>query len=841
MHIRNSLIAFAIAATIASPQSARAQSDTSNCSKVTQQILEGPIASVEAAKLAQKLYAEQNAKQIAELREHIALCKTLHKYHDAVRAKEKERTQQEVTHAQTAIREGIAAAQRQIADIRKRIQELLRLKKHREVQGLQKRIANIQRLVASGEWDHYSRHLGHRRTLNGWRDYIKAKQKWDRDRAALHASGELDTYVRELGHSATWNSILERIDSYEKRVAQAVQRLPSYYLRPLGHSAHGEGVDQLLANRQKFLMDLEEQIAMGEYDVYVGVLGHRATRNGVQSMIHQSKERYRALQDSWRDRSYTAYSSLYGHQISRGALEQRKSKLAATKAQFERLGEGTPLHVSNLGVKTGTELKAKIAAARSIHEEKVAEHWGKQYARWQEARQHRAKQLRKDTERVDAALVEHEKQFRDASQRGMDEFKVRLKNALAQTPCGGSKEHDTRRYRVDKPRKALTRMGKNEKDPDKRRELYDDEIFVEDDGTVHGDPKEAWKKALSDLDMGDGKMPVSDWILWIKNHADWLCGVHDSAEVAELTHKIGQFTKEIENLDPSQLSPEEFFKKRNEIRKLLVGLEETLDKGILSPESMKRAIAALQKRGAQTETIKKQIAGLQQMLKRSQDARAMWKNWGLAKSLTMNLGKEAMQKYRSFADSSVKQMSGKLGNWWKGQSKMAKGLFVLSVAASAAEAYQNTQKGMATSEAIARSSVNFVLDLVIAGCPVTAAAEMGTQVLFTSYSVATGEKGPSDATLSNTTKFVAQKALDLVAAGGDGAGRLSVALERMASGSASSREVLASLDYTQVRAAQIRVEERLSALPPGHPDEARLLRARRAFRRLMRAQRGLEF
>jgi hypothetical protein len=168
---------------------------------------------------------------------------------------------------------------------------------------------------------------------------------------------------------------------------------------------------------------------------------------------------------------------------------------------------------------------------------------------------------------------------------------------------------------------------------------------------------------------------------------------------------------------------------------------------------------------------------------------------GAIKSVASGLAGDALAKYNAFVKGSPTRLPSAPTRGGPQGASSTRGLFIFSVAAAAANAYQQTQKGVATSEAIGRASVDFVIDLVIGGVPILAAAEMGTQILFTSYAMATGDKGVSDATLSNTAKWAAGKALDQVAAGGAALGRWSIALERMASGDPSVEQILGQISW----------------------------------------------
>jgi len=113
---------------------------------------------------------------------------------------------------------------------------------------------------------------------------------------------------------------------------------------------------------------------------------------------------------------------------------------------------------------------------------------------------------------------------------------------------------------------------------------------------------------------------------------------------------------------------------------------------------------------------------------------------------------------------------------------------------------------------------------------------MATQIMFTTYGHATGDMGVADATLSNTTKWVAEQALNEVAGGAASLGEASIALERMVFNEPNIKEILGNVSYERLRQSLSHVEDRIAALPPGHANERRLLRIREAFRILIRAK-----
>ena len=82
----------------------------------------------------------------------------------------------------------------------------------------------------------------------------------------------------------------------------------------------------------------------------------------------------------------------------------------------------------------------------------------------------------------------------------------------------------------------------------------------------------------------------------------------------------------------------------------------------------------------------------------------------------------------------------------------------------------------------------------------------------------------------------AEQALNRVADGAAYFGEASVALERIVRNEPNIKGILGNVSTARLRQSLSLVEDQIAALPPGHPDEARLMRMRETFRILMRAK-----
>ncbi len=363
------------------------------------------------------------------------------------------------------------------------------------------------------------------------------------------------------------------------------------------------------------------------------------------------------------------------------------------------------------------------------------------------------------------------------------------------------------------------------------------------DGTVHGNPRDAWEHALQDTGIASKPEPsFAEWLLSVqsildsKNFADWLMGFRDAKKMQEATAQIDEFIKAMESIDLGTMKKADFFKRRKEIRQMLGKVSGALEGGILSPSRIQQYMDALRKSGSGTRQTREQLKMLQQLMNTSQDAKSMLRSTSALRSVASSLTKNVAESYRTFVSGSATQVAKRLDQSYASMTKLDKGLLVLSVASAAAEAADLMAQGKEPSDAIARSSVNLAIDMAIANIPITAAAEMITQVMFSSYAYITGDEAVADATLSNVTKLIAQKALDQVASGAAYLGDVSIAFERMVFNEPNVDQILGNVSYPHLRQSLSHVEDKLAAIPPGHGDEARLLRIREAFRILIRAK-----
>ncbi len=829
----------ALALLFLSPMALLAQTRTkpASCQETAKRVLAPFEQSLARAEAAAKEYAQKNNARIKSIEEAIHFRRSLRTRFDAFREKDRAYYRGRIAAAAEAQVLARQRAAEKLRGLQARLQQARSEKRESEAKALQERIARLQKLIAAGAVRAHSQKLGWGHSMKGWQKFLDEETKRKEQRLAKHAAGKMRMHIREFGYGLDWQGVLDQIKRKQKELSEARARKPRYHLSPLGFGLNGQGIDAYLSKKRSELADAHARIAAGSFRLHVRTLGYQTDRNAVQKLIHEAKEDYRKTYLAWAAKSYRTHNPLLGYSQSNGDLEARLAKEREELATYQAAGMDAPARSSGRKQK-GSDIQKQLAHASRERNQRLIAFYQKALAEWRKNRSIHILKSKERIARTEKTLKKHQELWREDLKRQKEQIDGRLAHALAETPCAGGSTgvRDPRAGIVERQVDKITRMSESDKERERRLNDYWDRIYREPDGTVHGDPKDAWRKALRDLPVGDGQMSLPEYVLWLKNHLDWLIGYVDAAKLTAFTLKLESIIRDIEALDPRGLSPEEFFKQRKALRGRLKGIEEALEGGFLSPSRIQRYINSLVKSGSGSKKTREQLKQMQLLLRNSQDAKRMLKGWTAIKSVAAQFKGKALSAYRNFVKGSADDVARRLDGAFGSMSKFEKGLLVMSIANAAADAYSQIQKGVAASEAIARASTDFVIDMVIGAVPILAAAEMGTQILFTSYATATGDQGVSDATLSNTVKWATRKALDKVAAGAVHLGRLSIALERFASGKPGIAEVLANVDRSQLRMALSRVEERIGCLVPGHPDEARLMRARQAFRRLLRAK-----
>lgn len=814
-----------------------------SCQETTERVLKPFLDQLAAAEEAARQYEKQNADNIASIQEQIRLRQESRKVFDDAKAKEDEDFGNRIRWGNEAIAEAQADAQKRIAEQRRLAAEAQAAGRERDAKAHADAAAQIAADLAAGKIGWYKKELGMRSDINGWREYV-AKQTQDRaTRMAAYGAGEVAHYIQTLGWRGTWKDVLAGIASKQEDLAKAQRREYAYYLPAIGTRLTGQGIDDHLARRRDELADARARIAAGTFVVYVPALGTRIDRNGVQKLVAEARDRYRQTVNAWADKTYSNYNPLTGSRPTNGdiekAIEQRRQELA----DFQAAGDDAKVYAAGAR-RTGRDIRQQIAAAQAKGDTAGNNRWHEVLAAWKKAHAEWIARKQEEIRHWEAILAKHEEIHKEDLKNQKADIDGRLQDALNQTPCGGAGETgDSNLDVVTRHRDTLDGLSESDEEKQRRRDWYDDKIHVERDGTVHGDPCDAWRSALRDTGLSGPKpQTFGEWLLSLqsildtKDFADWLSAFREANEMREATNTIDEFIKAMQSIDINTMKRADFYQRRREIRQMLVRMSEALENGMLSPSRLQQYIEALQKSGSGSRQTREQIRTLQRLLDTSQDAKNMWRSSSAIWNVGRELGDDVVRSYHAFVSGSATQVAQRLDNHFAQMSKLDKGLLLLSAAAATAEAVERMNQGEAPSEAIARSSVNFVIDLAIAGIPITAAAEMTTQILFNTYAYATGDEAVAQAVLSNTTKWVAQQALDQVADGAAYVGEASIALERIVFNEPNVGEILGNVSFERLRQSLSRVEDQIAALPPGHANEARLLRMRETFRILVRAK-----
>ncbi len=825
------------------PLPALAEEPPTSCQETTRRVLKPFLDRLAAAEKAAEHYEEQNAEKIALINEQIRLRQEARKIFDDARAKENEAFGDRIKWGNEAIAEARAHAQKQIAEKRK-LAARERTIGHPDIaKAHTEAAAKIAADLAAGKTSWFKKELGLRYSIKGWRKYVSDQTQQRAKRMAAYGAGEVSQFLTKLGYRDTWKGVVASTKEKQEELAKAKARKYSHFMKAIGLRLTGKEMDDYLAQRQEELADARARIAAGTFTVYVPALGMRLDRNAVQKIVGEAKDKYRKTSNAWDAKTYSNYNPLCGFRPTNGDIEKTIAKKKKELADFQAAGDDAEAYAVGMR-RTGRQVRQEIAAAQARGNSDAAKRGHEILAAWKKSCAKWIAEKQKDIQRWEKILAKHKEIHKEDLEKQKANIDGRLQDALNQTPCGGSAGAiDPDKATVDEHHDKLDGLSESDAEKKRRRDWYDDKIYVEPDGTVHGDPREAWLNALRDTGLTPSQQQsLAEQLLSLqgimssKNFADWLVAFKDANEMRKATGVIEEFIKAMEGIDINTMKNADFYKRRREIRKMLPLVSEALEKGMLSPGRIQRYIDALKKSGSGTRQTRDQLKMLQRLLDTSQDAKNMWRSSSALRNIGRTLATDAAGAYRKFVSGSSTQVAQRLDDAFAGMSKLDKGLLVLSVAAATAEAYDRIEKGEAASEAIARSSVNFVIDLAIAGVPVTAAAEMATQILFTSYAYATGDEGVSDATLSNTTKWAAQEALNQVADGAAYLGEASIALERMVFNEPNVRAILGNVSHHRLRQSLSRVEDQLDALPPGHATEVRLLRMREAFRILIRAK-----
>ena len=802
-----------------------------DCHDVTERILLPLRERVAEVERAAEAYREAARGDVVKLRDEIAKLRGAEPEFaaaaDAVRREAERRI--------ALWREGIAAArasaQKQIEGWQRSQAKERASKSPRQhvIDRLQNQIDRMKQRIAAKEI--VGNKTGLRpNTVAGYERMIEAARQNAFDRVTAFEQGEAKIRVAALGNRLrSWNQIQREVQAKEQALTELLQRKATL---PGVGEVDWEQLTRLLDERKAELEGAQARIAAGTYDVDVPGVG-RTTRNAVQAKIRAAERELRELRQAYAEGTHPVEVPGLGA-ITGGELRARRAALAHAAQE----AEGGRVEFEGLGALTKQQLEARISRATKRGEAETAARLRAALEGFDEARQAFLAEQSQWIAEVDAQLEAHRAAFRAELETRQAAIDAR-QPALDATPCSGesSGTEDPRAGEVRKHRLAAQGQGYGALDD------YDDWIYAEDDGTVHGDPELALKRALGEPvpgPTGDRLLLGAKALLNLKNYVEYFTALKDAGlntpDFVKAQREIKAFIDALEALDPAASN---FHSLRKALRREhLAKLQHMIESGFLSQARIQRLIDGLKASGSTSRKAKQtlqQLEGLRQAARYA--GRALPRLEQVLDALKATLKADVLAASSAIARQSVGSLAERVGSGWKSMSGLDRALVGLSVLAAAAETYERVSKGQDPFEAAGRSTVNLVVELAIAGCPLTLAAEVTSQLVLFSGRLVTGDPAWGEATFNNVTKFLVEKAIvDPAAGAARWAGEMSVVLPRMGRGELSVDDTLKSVDKTKLADSIRTVEGLLDGLEPGHPDEARLLRSRRALRQLLRAK-----
>lgn len=816
------------------------------CQATTERVLAPFLKNLKRALAGQKSHAEQTAAKIERQTKYIAGMRASKVKFEEKRKADLARHDKRIAAAQEAIRD-IA---KKVAESQKRSSEALKKAlaagDERRAQRIRKAILELRQKFAQKKVTGWSPVLRRTRTTEGWESFIFKEQKARRETVTAHSKGEINVYIRLLRTSPTWKKVLELIASEEKRLADTRARKETFYLPSIRRSMSGEKIDALVKQRRDELADAKARIAAGTFKLYVPRLRRTSDRNSVLAMIAAAKKGLARVRAGWSEGSYRNYNPLVRRTVSTGQIRGWISDAEKALADFRKLGDDARVYVPEVRrTISGRTIRDNIAGARDSN---VRSRWQVHYRHWQVARD-------KEIERKRATINKHKKQLAKHREIWLDDIKKReeqlaghFTEMLAQTPCGGGTPDQALAGRHNT---LLSNISENSLEAACRRAVYGDNVYVTPNGIMHGSPREALLAALADTGVKDGvpqpnktSQPVGldQQISWLKDNLDWIMGHANSigigidlsamsrtrAAIADLESKLRELPRIVRGRG------QQFKAARKKIaREFARRIEDLRKMGAYFSSSDFQALENTLKLGVTRKGLKK-TREAKEALRRIAQLQANSSNFfsitlPSLKNTTEAIGRATARNLdaaRAIANQTVSKAE--FRNAWSKMGRLDKVLFTASLAAAAAEMSDRIKGGEPAPEAAFRSGTNLVVELVIGGLPVTAAAEAVSQVLFVSYGYYFNDPGVADATVEKVAKRLAQGTLDKVAS-----------ISRHLGGSqdvSGEASALANFNDSKLDNFLRRTEDELKKAKPGSPEAARLLRMREAARRLRRAK-----
>jgi hypothetical protein len=807
---------------------------------VAERVLRPYLASLQDARAALSHYEEQNGIAMKAVRLRIQELRDTRHVYDKKLREETAASRQLVRWTEEARDEIRTDHQRMIRHLRERAEQLRSEGDERDAAEVEKRADQLLVELRLGRASGVKKELGDRpRTLKELETLGGDEgRRMDRRREQYRA-GKVPLphrCLRDRHH--TWEQIQGLIAEERKVLASLERRERGYVLEPFRRGMTGEQIDAHLATVRRELEDARQRIRDGTFVVEVPSLGNRrACRNTVLRMIAEAEEGLREVEKAWAEKRWVAQNPKRGQTLSNGDIEQRMVLIRKAIADFRARGDEAGVFVEERGgMLTGAVCRERQRLARAADDDAGAAYWAKMHAAWKKACQKRVDGWNEENRYWQECLEAHECLWDEVRAKRQEHIDL-LKRALDETPAGGTPavDGDPLRALVEDHLRQLHARSESDEESRRRRADYEDVVYVDADGFVHGSPEEAWARALHDTGARDPSLVKTgaEAVAELKNLVDWVGGHVGLHEMDEASEALDEFIRAFAALDPD--APD-FIAVRDRLHgRYFAKIRALLTTGILSRERIEKLIAA--NRGLDTDAARAVGQRLQQLLATSHDLRRTWlPRWNQILTTLGRMGADTRATVTGVLNQSVGQLRSNLGDKFRKMSGMEKGLLVLGVAAAVAEAAEKIDGGMAVPEAAARSGVNLTIDLLIAGIPLLAAAEIVSQITLGTARYVTEDEAYGDATLSNIAKALAGLAFDEVAEGAAWLQQQSLAIHQPEWDERKIASLLRNVDPGKLRRSLAAVERRLDGLSPGHPDEARLLRIRGTLRRLLRAK-----
>ncbi len=676
--------------------------------------------------------------------------------------------------------------------------------------------------------------LSHRHDEKGWELFIAEQKAKNAKRMAEYAKGIVGMHFRTLGGTFNLNRLREAIAKEQKLIAACDKREPGFHLTPLGYTLDGAGIDKHLAAERKVLQKVKADITAGTFSLHVPAYGYHANRNKVLEDIKKAEKARDEVQQSWRKKKYSNHNKMISYTVSNGKIEEM---IAIEKAR--KKGEETVVHVPSLTYSiSGTGIRKKITDAKAAGNQKTAKYWREKYPDWKTAYETYVKSVDKAIERLKKALELHRKVYEEDLKKRQAHIDGKLKTALAQTPCGSAMilKPDPKIEQIEAHRRRLSRHGSNQSENEETVERYNDRIYVDSSNRVHGDLGDAWSDATGIPRKGKRTHNPADSttdspakrFMDLKGHIDYIVANWDRAnaskEMVQLLaarKKVDDFLKLIEKMGESGADIHKIRKAlKSKLNSEIAGL---VKNGILSPRRIDGLLNAIEKTRAGTTKARKLKSRLEALKQVTSPTR-----WEKFKSFF----KEIPGRYQPAIGQAVTEVSKQA----KGMSAFDKGMLGLSMMNAVADSFERIDNGVPVPEAVARAAANFAVERVIDHVPYLTMIDAAGKAIFISYAHYSGEEAWATANLEDVSKMAVQLAADQVASAGRWTGEQSIILESSLTDRPTFEALLNNVSTEKLRRSLRQVETQLDIIPPGHREEARLLRIRASFRRLLRAK-----